>query len=107
MRSRVEVAAALELVGAAGTTARSHGSSASKGAPSGIGGEGRRRDFDRVRARLFSSGWVCAVCRGDPLTLPQAPYTYLLGLYLGDGYIASHPGAYTGCGSAAPTPIPS
>ena len=24
------------------------------------------------------------------MTLPQAPYTYLLGLYLGDGHIASH-----------------
>jgi hypothetical protein len=32
----------------------------------------------------------CVVCRGDPSTLPQASYAYLLGLYLGDGYIASH-----------------
>ena len=30
------------------------------------------------------------MCRGDPLTLPQSSYTYLLGLYLGDGFIASH-----------------
>jgi hypothetical protein len=25
------------------------------------------------------------------MTLPQAPYTYLLGLYLGDGSIAAYP----------------
>jgi hypothetical protein len=51
---------------------------------------GRTPDFDRVRTCTFPTGWICVVCRGDPLTLPQAPYTYLLGLYLGDGYIASH-----------------
>jgi hypothetical protein len=51
---------------------------------------GRTPDFDRVRTRTLPNGWICVVCRGDPLTLPQAPYTYLLGLYLGDGYIASH-----------------
>src|SRR4051812_4814871 len=27
----------------------------------------------------------------DPATLPQADYAYLLGLYLGDGYLARHP----------------
>jgi hypothetical protein len=48
---------------------------------------GRTPDFDRVRTRNFPNGWMCVVCRG---TQPQAPYTYLLGLYLGDGYIASH-----------------
>jgi hypothetical protein len=52
--------------------------------------KGRTPDFDRVRTRTSPNSWVCAACRGDPLTLPQAPYTYLLGLYLGDGYIASH-----------------
>jgi hypothetical protein len=31
------------------------------------------------------------VCAGNPLALPQAPYTYLLGLYLGDGSLATHP----------------
>jgi Homeodomain-like domain len=90
MRSRVEVAAVLELVGAGwndGEIARE------LGIPRGTVRDWRRGktpDFDRVRTRLFSNGWVCAVCRGDPLTLPQAQYTYLLGLYLGDGYIASH-----------------
>ena len=51
---------------------------------------GKTPDFDRVRTRLLRNGWICEVCRGDPLLLPQVPYTYLLGLYLGDGYIASH-----------------
>ena len=31
----------------------------------------------------------CPVCRGAPSTLPPAPYSYLLGLYLGDGYLAA------------------
>jgi hypothetical protein len=44
---------------------------------------GRTPRFDRRSA-------TCLVCRCEPLALPQAPYTYLLGLYLGDGYIASH-----------------
>jgi hypothetical protein len=30
------------------------------------------------------------VCEGDPMRLPQAAFTYLLGLYLGDGYISAH-----------------
>jgi len=51
---------------------------------------GNTPDFDRVRTRTFPNGWFCAVCRGDPIVLPQTSYTYLLGLYLGDGYIASH-----------------
>jgi hypothetical protein len=50
---------------------------------------GRTPEFDRIGTR-GSPGHACVVCRGDPLTLPQGPYTYLLGLYLGDGYIASH-----------------
>jgi hypothetical protein len=49
---------------------------------------GRTPQFDRERAGRPAS--FCAVCRGEPTSLPQAPYTYLLGLYLGDGYIASH-----------------
>jgi hypothetical protein len=50
---------------------------------------GRRPNFDRARG-------TCAVCRGEPSALPQAPYTYLLGLYLGDGCLAAHPrGVYT------------
>jgi Homeodomain-like domain len=44
-------------------------------------------NFDRDATH---SAGACAICRGDPFSLPQASYTYLLGLYLGDGYIASH-----------------
>jgi len=39
---------------------------------------------------LDSNARTCVVCGGDPLGLPQPVYTYLLGLYLGDGYIAAH-----------------
>jgi hypothetical protein len=107
MRSREEVAAVLELVGAGWNDCQI---ARELGIPRGTVRDwrsGKTPDFDRVRTLHFSNGWVCVVCRGDPLTLPQGPYTYLLGLYLGDGYIASHPGACTGCGSAAPTSIPS
>jgi len=41
-------------------------------------------NFQRARA-------TCPVCAGNPLALRQAPYTYLLGLYLGDGCLAAHP----------------
>jgi hypothetical protein len=51
---------------------------------------GRTPDFDRLRTRPSPKAWSCAVCGGDPLSLPQSTYTYLLGLYLGDGYIAAH-----------------
>jgi hypothetical protein len=33
------------------------------------------------------------VCEGDPSRLPQAAFTYLLGLYLGDGCISAYPRA--------------
>jgi hypothetical protein len=60
---------------------------------------GQLPNFDRP-------GSNCPVCAGDPMTLPQLPYTYLLGLYLGDGYIASHPrGVYRlriSCANAYP-----
>jgi Homeodomain-like domain len=49
---------------------------------------GKTPQFDRVRDG--STVPYCAVCRGHPASLPQAPYTYLLGLYLGDGSIAAH-----------------
>jgi hypothetical protein len=52
---------------------------------------GRIPDFDRLRTRLAPSARSCAACAGDPLSLPQGAYTYLLGLYLGDGCIAAHP----------------
>jgi Homeodomain-like domain len=51
---------------------------------------GRTPDFDRVRTRPGRGARCCAVCDGDPLRLPHAAFTYLLGLYLGDGYIAAH-----------------
>jgi Homeodomain-like domain len=44
----------------------------------------RTPNFDRPKA-------VCSVCAGNPLMLPQSPYTYLLGLYLGDGYLDPFP----------------
>jgi hypothetical protein len=52
---------------------------------------GRTPDFDRVRTRLSPGARSCPICVGDPLRLPQAAFTYLLGLYLGDGCIATHP----------------
>jgi hypothetical protein len=58
--------------------------------------KGRTPDFDRTRTFLpgtssesFRTG--CPVCRGDPLSLPQGAYTYLLGLYLGDGCLTVYP----------------
>lgn len=60
---------------------------------------GQTPDFERHKA-------TCAVCAGQPATLPQAPYTYLLGLYFGDGYLASGPrGVYrlrVSCANAYP-----
>jgi hypothetical protein len=51
---------------------------------------GRTPNFDRIRTRPGRSGRSCAVCGGDPLSLPQGAYSYLLGLYLGDGCIGTH-----------------
>jgi Homeodomain-like domain len=51
---------------------------------------GRTPDFERVRTFLGFNARSCVVCGGDPLNLPLPAYTYLLGLYLGDGYIAAH-----------------
>jgi Homeodomain-like domain len=45
---------------------------------------GRVPDFHRARAS-------CPVCAGEPHNLPQVAYTYLLGLYLGDGCLSAHP----------------
>ena len=54
---------------------------------------GRTPDFERAWAGARAS--ACAVCRGDPDSLPQAAYCYLLGVYLGDGCIlATHRGVY-------------
>jgi Homeodomain-like domain len=51
---------------------------------------GRVPDLDRVRTRPSPYARSCNVCGGDPLRLPQGAYTYLLGLYLGDGCISTH-----------------
>lgn len=34
---------------------------------------------------------MCCVCAGDPDRLPDHDYTYLLGLYLGDGTLSRYP----------------
>jgi hypothetical protein len=59
---------------------------------------GTVRDWRRGRTpnfeRLTEPGrrrQTCPVCRGQPLELSQGHYTYLLGLYLGDGCILVHP----------------
>jgi hypothetical protein len=51
---------------------------------------GRAPDFDRAN-RPGLPRRSCPACRGEPLTLPQAAYTYLLGLYLGDGCLSVFP----------------
>jgi hypothetical protein len=51
----------------------------------------RTPDFDRNRTFGQDFSPRCLVCGGDPLNLPQAPYTYLLGLYLGDGCLTPCP----------------
>jgi hypothetical protein len=45
---------------------------------------GRRPNFDKRTT-------TCQVCSGRPGELPQAEYTYLLGLYLGDGCLSLAP----------------
>jgi hypothetical protein len=90
VRSREEVAFVLDLVRAGRNDCEI---ARETGIPRGTVRDwrrGRTPEFDRVRTRRSPHGWACAVCCGDPLTLAQAPYTYLLGLYLGDGYIATH-----------------
>jgi len=84
MRSREEVAAVLELVRAGLNDCEI---ARRTGIPRGTircWRIGRAPNFDRTRAN-------CAVCAGSPQTVPQAPYTYLLGLYLGDGYLVACP----------------
>jgi hypothetical protein len=91
VRSRAEVAVVLEL-------ARAEWNDCEIARETGIPRRtirdwrsGRIPDFDRVRTRRGPNPTSCAVCDGDPLCLPQGAYTYLLGLYLGDGCIAAHP----------------
>jgi hypothetical protein len=51
---------------------------------------GRVPDFDGSRTRRGARA-ACPLCRGDPSTLPQVAYAYLLGLHLGDGCLSAHP----------------
>ena len=91
MRSRAEVGFVLELVRAGWNDCEI---SRETGIPRRTildWRNGRTPDFDRLRTRPSLGARFCAVCDGDPLRLPQGAYTYLLGLYLGDGCIASHP----------------
>jgi hypothetical protein len=91
VRSRAEVASVLELV-------RAGWNDCEIARETGIPRRtildwrsGRIPDFDRLRTRPSPGASSCAACNGDPLSLPQGAYTYLLGLYLGDGCIAAHP----------------
>ena len=95
MRTREEVALVLELVAAGRNDCEI---SRETGIPRGTVRQwrkGQTPDFDRLYAYEGPDGQprgrVCIVCGGDPLALPQAPYTYLLGLYLGDGCLTACP----------------
>jgi hypothetical protein len=84
MRTREEVATVLELVRAALNDCEI---ARRTGIPRGTvrcWRVGRRPNFERPRA-------TCVVCAGTPQDLSQAPYTYLLGLYLGDGCLTPFP----------------
>ena len=103
MRSREEVAAVLELVKAGWNDCEI---ARELGIPRGTVRDWRRGkspDLDRVRTRLFSNGWVCVVCRGDPLTLPRLRTRTSSVSTLAMVTSPPTPGACTGCGSAAPT----
>jgi hypothetical protein len=61
----------------------------------------RRTIVDWRNGKIPSRGAVrsrrrgaCAVCAGDPSTLPASEYAFLLGLYLGDGCISDGPRTY-------------
>jgi len=84
VRSRAEVATVLELVRAGLNDCEI---ARRTGIPRGtIRGWriGRAPNFERSRA-------TCAVCSGNAMALRSTPYTYLLGLYLGDGYLVTFP----------------
>jgi hypothetical protein len=91
MRSREEVALVLDLV----RRGRNDCDIAREtGIPRGTvrcWQKGRTPDFDRVRTFGEEFCPPRLVCGGDPVNLPQAPYTYLLGLYLGDGCLTACP----------------
>jgi hypothetical protein len=91
MRTREEVALVLELIRAGRNDCEI---ARETGIPRGtvrVWRKGRTPVFDRTRSIDEPSRPGCQVCCGDPLTLPQAPYTYLLGLYLGDGCLSPYP----------------
>jgi hypothetical protein len=81
------------------TTLRSHAKPGCRGRRSEPGWRERIPNFER-------SPGTCAVCAEPSLALPQESYTYLLGLYLGDGCLAAHPrGVYRlriACANAYP-----
>jgi hypothetical protein len=84
VRSREEVATVLELVRAGLNDCEI---ARRTGIPRGTvrcWRVGRRPNFERP-------GATCVVCAGTPDALRQAPYTYLLGLYLGDGCLTAFP----------------
>jgi hypothetical protein len=91
MRTREEVVLVLELVRAGRNDCEI---ARETGIPRGTVREwrkGRTPMFNRTRIPGEPSRPGCQVCCGDPLTLPQAPYGYLLGLYLGDGCLTPCP----------------
>jgi hypothetical protein len=95
VRTREEVALVLELVAMGRNDCEI---ARETGIPRGTVRQwrkGQTPDFHRQRTFRGPDGQprgrACAVCGGDPLTLPQAAYTYLLGLYLGDGCLTACP----------------
>jgi hypothetical protein len=48
------------------------------------------REWAAGRAPTRRGHSTCMICSGTTEHLPPGPYAYLLGLYLGDGYIARH-----------------
>jgi len=95
VRTREEVALVIELVAAGRNDCEIVRET---GIPRGTVRQwrkGQTPDFDRLYTYKGPDGQprgrACIVCGGDPLALPQAPYTYLLGLYLGDGCLTACP----------------
>jgi hypothetical protein len=90
VRSQEEVATVLEIVR---TGVNDCEISRRTGIPRGTIRDwrrGRTPNFERTYEHR-GRGQTCPVCRGQPLELPQKHYTYLLGLYLGDGCLLVHP----------------
>jgi hypothetical protein len=84
VRSEEEVALALELVRAGRNDCEI---ARGTGIP-----RGTVRDWRSGRTPDFRRQWsACAVCSGNSQALPLPAYTYLLGLYLGDGCLTACP----------------